>query len=81
MAESEKEREKKLLELLRGAIEQDTKLREKYKVGEKFRFIRDRLEALATRLQEQLNTAEQEVKKAEKKAPDEVSGRSQRESF
>lgn len=69
---NEKEREKKLLQLVQDAIAQDVKLREKYKVGDKFRFIRDRLQALSTRLEEQVKAAELEVKKAEKKAADEV---------
>jgi intracellular multiplication protein IcmQ len=70
MTKSDKEREKKLLELVRDALEQDKNLREKYKVGDKFRFIRDRLQALATRLEEQVMAAEQKIKKAEKQSPD-----------
>ncbi len=72
MTTSDKEREKKLLQLVQDTLAQDVKLREKYNVGDKFRFIRDRLQALSTRLDEQVKAAEQEVKKAEKQAPDEV---------
>jgi len=72
MTKHNKEKEKKLLELVQAAIEQDVQLRDKYKVGDKFRFIRDRLQDLATRLEEQVRIAEQEIKKAEKQAADEV---------
>lgn len=72
MIKPDKEREEKLLQLVQDAIEQDAKLRDKYNVGEKFRFIRDRLQALAMRLEEQAKVAEQELKKTEKQAADEV---------
>jgi len=72
MAESDKEREQKLLTLLQSAIEQDKLLRDKYKVGDKFRFIRDRLQALCGQLEEKIKTTEQAVKKAEKKTADEI---------
>lgn len=36
----------KLIEWIQEALEQDLALREKYNVGEKFRFIKDRLQAL-----------------------------------
>lgn len=69
---SDTEHQKKLLQMVLDAIAKDATLREKYKVGDKFRFIRDRLQALSVRLEEQIQASEQEVKKAEKKAPDEV---------
>lgn len=48
-----------LLNLLKVAIENDTKLREQYHVGDKFRFIRDRLNALFTHLEENLKEAQE----------------------
>ena len=44
----------KLLQLIQKAIEQDNSLREKYQIGDKFRFIRDRLSALKSRVEEGL---------------------------
>ena len=40
-----------LLKLVLSALEQDDTLRQKYQVGEKFRFIRDRLKDLYARLE------------------------------
>lgn len=48
MPEEDKEQEKlsQLLSLLDEALKQDEALRQKYQIGEKFRFIHDRLQAL-----------------------------------
>lgn len=40
------EQHNKLMQLIRVALKRDQELREKYQVGEKFRFVRDRLTAL-----------------------------------
>lgn len=48
----------KLLELVREAAKQDKELREKYKIGDKFRFVRDRLQALLERLETNLKSKE-----------------------
>ncbi len=48
------EQKAKLLQLVQRAIEQDNVLREKYQIGEKFRFIRDRLSALQSHMAESL---------------------------
>ncbi len=47
----EKEQKQKLLALVREAIARDDALREQYQVGEKFRFIRERLHGLLERLE------------------------------
>lgn len=44
----------RLLQLVQKAIEQDNALREKFQIGDKFRFIRDRLSALKSRVEESL---------------------------
>jgi hypothetical protein len=43
--------QEKLLQLLRTALQEDKKLREDYQIGDKFRFIRDRLQALLTEVE------------------------------
>lgn len=44
--DNEQEQLLKLIEIVQTAIQQDEQLRQKYQVGEKFRFIRDRLQLL-----------------------------------
>lgn len=56
----EKDQQKKLIEIVNEAIARDEALREQYKVGEKFRFIRDRLQTLLDRLQSGLSLLEQQ---------------------
>ena len=55
-----KEDKEKLLKLVKDAIKQDESLREQFQIGDKFRFIRDRLHALLTRVEENFVTAEEE---------------------
>ncbi|OGT45596.1 MAG: hypothetical protein A3E83_04065 [Gammaproteobacteria bacterium RIFCSPHIGHO2_12_FULL_41_20] len=52
------DKEQKLLEIIRNLVEQDKKLREQYQMGDKFRFIHDRLHALLKKLQEELTMVE-----------------------
>ena len=54
----------KMLELVRAAVKMDSELREKYHVGEKFRFIRDRLQSLFAHTEEHVTALQ---KKTEKK--------------
>lgn len=42
----------KLTKIVQTAIERDTELRQRYEVGEKFKFIRDRLNALLEEIQQ-----------------------------
>lgn len=49
--EDERERHAKVIQLVRDAIQNDVQLREKYQVGDKFRFVRDRLNNLLGHLE------------------------------
>lgn len=64
MPDGNKEQHEKLLELVREAVNSDKTLREKYQVGEKFRFIRDRLNALLAHAEETLTTIQKEIQKS-----------------
>ena len=46
MYKNEQEKKQKLLQLVRDAIAKDQALRDQYGIGEKFRFIREKLNAL-----------------------------------
>jgi len=59
MANDEKDH-KELLKLIQDAVKQDQELREKFGIGDKFRFIRDRLHALQSSMEESLRAIEQE---------------------
>lgn len=59
--EQEIQEYEKLIQLISGALEQDANLRTKYGVVDKFRFVRDRLQALLTHLEEE----QKSLKKAE----------------
>lgn len=48
------EQKEELLKLVSAVVQQEAELRAKYQVGEKFRFIRDRLNALLSHLEENL---------------------------
>ena len=48
----------KILSLLQNVIEQDKSLRDKHQVGDKFRFIRDRLNSLLSHLETSLTSDE-----------------------
>lgn len=49
--DEEREKHAQLIQLVRDTIQQDASLREKYEVGDKFRFIRDRLNTLLSDLE------------------------------
>lgn len=59
----------RLLKLVRDAIAHDKELREKYQIGEKFRFITDRLNNLLVHVEESLNA----LKKNEESKVDVIS--------
>lgn len=63
MSNDTKEQNKKLHELLLNVIQKDKALREEYSIGDKFRFIRDRLNALLAKVDEHLSLAEAEIDK------------------
>lgn len=66
MPNENKDAKEKLLQLMHEVIRQDTELREKFKIGEKFRFIRDRLKIVFNRVEENLTALKQEMEKQEK---------------
>lgn len=73
MSNSEKELKEKIQQLILQAIEADKELREQYQIGDKFRFIRDRLQAMSSNVQEELNALVEEIqKKAPKVTEDEL---------
>lgn len=64
MPDKNKEQREKLLQLMHEMLRRDKELREKHRIGEKFRFVRDRLNALAARIEEGLDILEKESEKA-----------------
>lgn len=63
----EKEQQNKVVELVQQAIERDEALREKYQIGDKFRFVRERLKQLLQQLEAELQIVHQEEKKQQRK--------------
>lgn len=61
-AQDEKDKKIKLIKIIRQAIENDNNLRDKYQMGEKFRFVRDRLHSLLERLEKQAQMEKEEKK-------------------
>lgn len=53
MSNDDREQRLQLIELVRGIIQHDGELREKYQIGERFRFVKDRLNALLEQLEKQ----------------------------
>lgn len=73
MSDENKNLKEELLKLLHLAVEKDQSLRTKYKIGDKFRFIRDRLSALQAHVQESLASVKVEEKSnVDKVAEDEL---------
>lgn len=62
----------KMQQLILSIIEEDKALREKYQIGDKFRFVRDRLATLQHKIEENLAvSAQKEEKKTDVLAEDE----------
>lgn len=73
MSNSDKEIKEKLQKLVQDSIKADEELRAKFQIGDKFRFVRDRLTALAARIQEELDALNMEIEsKTDKIAEDEM---------
>lgn len=73
MSNGDKDIKEKLQKLVQDTIRADEELRNKYQIGDKFRFIRDRLQAQAARIQEELDALAIEIEsKSDKIAEDEV---------
>lgn len=68
-----KDDKEKLLALVKTAISQDQALRDQHKIGDKFRFIRDKLNTLLQRVESDLNALKlEEESKTTTLAADEV---------
>jgi hypothetical protein len=65
-------RREKIITLMRETIASDTALREKYQIGDKFRFVRDRLKALLQQLEQSESKEEQEKESIVETAEDET---------
>lgn len=75
MSNENKSKREELLKLMHKAVATDSQLREQYHVGEKFRFIRDRLKALLSRIEEgiaSLRADEKESRREKVATEDEV---------
>ena len=64
---SDEDSHNKVLELIQKTIEQEIALREKYEVGDKFRFVRERLKQIQTQLESELHIVQKEEKSPHKK--------------
>src|SRR5579872_5308916 len=60
----EKEQLAKLIALIQEALQQDAHLRQTHQMGEKFRFVRERLQSLLDKLEKEMLTKENKVKVA-----------------
>lgn len=54
MVDDNKENGKKLLQLLQDVVQEESALREKYQIGDKFRFIREKLLALKQKTEDSM---------------------------
>ena len=73
MSNVDKEMKEKLKRLVEDSLRVDKELRDKFQMGDKFRFIRDRLQALDARIKEELDALAIETEsKTDKLAEDEV---------
>lgn len=63
MSNGDKAKKEQLLQLVQAAIQHDTQLREQYQIGEKFRFVRDRLTALAVEIEAEIAQMQEEIVK------------------
>lgn len=61
MPKDSKELKEKLLQLIHSAVTQDAKLRTDLQIGDKFRFIRERLQALQQHVEQAMDTIKVEV--------------------
>lgn len=71
---TDREKKQQLLDLVKEVVAKDKTLRDQFKIGEKFRFIRDRLALLLTKVEESLIESQQEEanEKVDKIADDEI---------
>ena len=67
LIDDELKQHEKLVQLIREAIQHDVELREKYHVGNKFRFVQDRLHTLLDTLETQIKSVKSAEKESQKK--------------
>lgn len=67
--DNELEQHEQLIQLIREAIQHDEDLREKYQVGDKFRFVRDRLNGLLTEMETHLKSVRSEAHQVKSVGP------------
>lgn len=75
MSTEHEEQQVKLIQIVKDAIQLDITLRDKYQVGEKFRFVRERLKTLLTTLEKtlaELKAAAEAEKKVEAESAQDV---------
>jgi hypothetical protein len=58
MSNDDREQKLKLIELIRDATKHDEELRKKYDIGDRFKFVRDRLHALLDQLEKHAKATE-----------------------
>lgn len=61
MSNDLKEQQENLLSLVRELVERDKGLRDKYQIGDKFKFVRDRLTVMQSQVEENLKTINTEI--------------------
>lgn len=70
---NEKKKYEQLLALIHAAVQKDNELRDAHQIGERFRFVKDRLQALQASVEDQLAALLQiEAKATSQQADDEV---------
>lgn len=72
MSIDDKELTEKILGLVREAIRHDEELRNKHTVGDKFRFVRDRLHAVLTQLEAEIHAKKVKMTTKAERAADET---------
>lgn len=72
MSNDDKELKEKIQKLVLDTIQVDKELRDQYQIGEKFKFIRDRLTALKDRIEGELQAIQQDSDSKNSIAEDEV---------
>lgn len=73
MSNGDKELKEKIQKLVLDAVQLDKELRNQFKMGDKFRFIRDRLEALRLHVEDELKILQQAIEdKVDRLEEDEI---------
>lgn len=70
--DDKKDQQKKVLELVQEAVKHDEELRKKYNVGDKFRFVRERLQDLLQQIEKNITSTTVVKEKAREAVADEA---------